>query len=164
MQENPYDGLLGMMQSEGAKFNPPSICIGEVVTPSPLSIKVNDLILDSEDIFVADFLLDGYTRDFYVVSNGTISNSGENTIEGNLTTETQVESGGTGDSSFASHSHSIRNNATLVGSSSANGNYSLTGSSNVKFKAYLKKGDLMALMPLHDEQAYIVLCKVVSLK
>lgn len=163
MEENPYDGLLGMMQLEGARLNPPSICIGEVVTTNPLSIKVDELLLEQENILIADFLLDGYKRSFHVTSNGTINNTGTTTIQGDLVSETQNESGGSGDSAFASHKHMISNSATLSGTNEANGQYNLEGDSDVEFKSYLKKGDLMALMPAYGEQIYIVLCKVVSL-
>lgn len=163
MEENPYDGLLGMMQSEGARLNPPSICIGEVVTGNPLSIKVDELVLEQENLLIADFLLEGYKRSFHVISSGTTHENGTSIIQGNLVSETQSESGGSGDSSFASHSHRVNNRATLNGDSDFNGTYELEGDSDVEFKSYLKKGDLMALMPVYGEQTYIVLCKVVSL-
>lgn len=163
MEENPYDGLLGMMQSEGARLNPPSICIGEVITDNPLSIKVDELLLEQENLLIADFLLEGYKRSFHVVSSGTINSTGTTTIQGDLVSETQNESGGSGDSAFASHKHKISNSATLSGTNEDNSQYNLKGDSDIEFKSYLKKGDLMALMPAYGEQTYIVLCKVVSL-
>lgn len=163
MNDDPYSGILSMMQTEGAKSNPPSICLGKVVSESPLEIKVDELQLDADDFLIADYLIEGYKRSLKVSSKGTISNSGESSIAGTLSSSTQNESGGSGDSSFASHAHSINNQAALSGTSQSNGQYTLEGESEVEYKAYLKKGDLLALMPMDGEQLYIVLCKVVSL-
>lgn len=127
------------MQQQGKKFNPPSVCLGEVISDNPLSIKTEDLILESDDLLVSDILLQGYKRSVDLVSSGT------------LTSSTQASSGGSGDASFASHNHKI------------SGSYNLEGSASVVFKPYLKAGDLMALMPTANGQTYIVLCKVVSL-
>lgn len=163
MTEDPYEGLLGIMQSEGARFNPPSFCLGEVVSVSPLNIKVDELILYSDDFLIADYLLEGYKRSLKVSSKGTITNNGKSSMNGTLLSSTQNTSGGSGDDSFASHNHSINNQATLSGTCESSGQYTLDGESEVEYKGYLKKGDLLALMPMLGEQMYIVICKVVSL-
>lgn len=152
MADNPYSGLLGIMQEQGAKFNPPSICLGEVVSPDPdLKIKTEDLLLDKEDILVNDLLLGGYKREFQEKSKG------QGTTSGTLQSSTQNTSGGGGYAEFASHNHSINNQATLTGE------YDSVGDSEVTFKTYLKAGDILALLPTANRQQYIVLCKVVSL-
>lgn len=152
MADNPYGGMLGIMQEQGAKFNPPSICLGEVVSPDPdLKIKTEDLVLDNEDILINDILLGGYKREFQEKSTGQV------TINGTLNSSTQNISGGSGYAEFASHNHSINNQATLTGKCDG------TSDSEVVFKTYLNAGDIVALIPTANKQQYIVLCKVVSL-
>lgn len=163
MNDDPYSGILSMMQTEGAKSNPPSICLGEVISESPLKIKVDELPLDAKDFLIADYLIEGYKRSLKVSSKGAIVNSGESSMSGTLSSGTQNTSGGSGDDSFASHNHAINNQATLSGTCESSGQYTLDGESEVEYKGYLKKGDLLALMPMYGEQLYIVLCKVVSL-
>ncbi len=222
MKKDPYVEIIMMMQKEGAKSNPPSFCLGKVVSETPLEIKVDELLLDADDFLIADYLIEGYKRSLQVTSQGTMSNNGnssmngtlvsstqntsggsgedsfashnhsinnqatfngmcesngkytlsgqgtmsnngESSIQGNLTSSTQNTYGGSGDNSFASHNHSISNQATFNGMCESNGKYTLSGESEVEFKPYLKKGDLLALMPMEGEQLYIVLCKLVSL-
>ena len=163
MNKDPYSGLIAMMQKEGAKSNPPSFCLGEIVSISPLTIKVDELLLEQDDFLIADYLVEGYKRSIQVTSQGTMTNNGNSRMNGTLVSSTQNTSGGSGDDSFASHNHSINNQATFNGSYESTGQYTLSGESEVEFKPYLKKGDLLALMPMDGEQLYIVLCKVVSL-
>lgn len=163
MKKDPYVEIIMMMQREGAKSNPPSFCLGKVVSETPLEIKVDELLLDADDFLIADYLIEGYKRSLQVTSQGTMSNNGESSMKGTLVASTQNTSGGSGEDSFASHNHSINNQATFNGMGESNGKYTLSGESEVEFKSYLKKGDLLALMPMEGEQLYIVLCKVVSL-
>lgn len=50
---NPYTGILNIMQEQGKKYNPPSICLGEISSINPLAIKTGDLELDNEDLLVS---------------------------------------------------------------------------------------------------------------
>ena len=44
MQDNPYAYLIKAMREEGSAFNPPSLNLGEVISPlGDLKIKVNGL-------------------------------------------------------------------------------------------------------------------------
>jgi hypothetical protein len=53
-----YRKILLTMQRQGKKFNPPSIGIGKVTSPPPnLIIEFNDIPLYSDDILIADYLL-----------------------------------------------------------------------------------------------------------
>lgn len=134
--EDPVAGIFNMMQNEGAKRNPPNLCTGKVISPPPnLSIKTGELELFKEDLKVADYLLKDYTRECY--------------ISGTLQSKTQSESGGSGDSSFASHFHSVSSQATVEGT--------------VKFTDTLKEGDEVAMLPSYDGNTFFVLFKVVSL-
>ena len=55
-----YAEMLGMMREQGAKDNPNTIQLG--VMQSASSVKVDDLVLNSEDLYIADYLVSGYTR------------------------------------------------------------------------------------------------------
>lgn len=152
MASNPYSGLINMMQEQGSKYNPPHIMIAEVISPDPnLTIKTEDLVLDKDDILVADSLIGEYSRELSETSQGDI------TIDSTLNSSTQYESGGSSYAEFASHNHEINNTATLSGT------YDLSGETSITFKTSLKAGDLLAVMPTNNRQRYIVLCKVVSL-
>lgn len=164
MEDTPIAKIAKAMRSEGAKDNPPSLCLGKVVSEAPLTIEVDGLPLDADNILIADYLVEGYKRSLQVTSQGTMSNNGNSSINGTLVSTTQNTSGGSGEDSFASHNHSISNQATFDGPCESTGQYTLSGESEVEFKPYLKKGDLLALMPMDGEQLYIVLCKVVSLE
>lgn len=136
---NPYTGLLNIMQEQGKKYNTPSVCIGKVVKAQPLQIKTGELLLEQDDLFISDLLTSTYKRSAHIVSSGE------------LTSSTQATSGGTGDASFATHNHKI------------SASYNLSGTADIVFKTDLKSGDLLALMPTENRQIYIVLCKVVKL-
>lgn len=58
--------VIGIMQNAGKDYNSPDIMLGEVVTPPPaLTIKVNNIILYTEQLLVADYLLPWYKRAYY---------------------------------------------------------------------------------------------------
>ncbi|WP_368490850.1 DUF2577 domain-containing protein [Clostridium sp. BJN0013] len=59
---NPYNDILLKMRRQGAAYNPPSIDIGKVVTPNPLTIQINDTPLTKKKLLVSDFLLSSYKR------------------------------------------------------------------------------------------------------
>ena len=153
MAENPYAGILSVMQQQGSINNPPTICLGEVISPEPnLTIKTEDLLLDKDDILISDILLEGYEREYTETES-----KGKMKITGTLQSATQDRGGGSGDASFSSHNHDINNDATLEGS------YESDGETKIRLKKYLKTGDLLAMMPTANRQQYIVLCRVVSL-
>lgn len=126
------------MQEQGKKYNTPAICIGKIVQAQPLQIKTADLLLDQDNLLISDILSNAYKRSVHIISSGE------------LTSSTQATSGGTGDASFATHNHKI------------SASYNINGTANIVFKADLKSGDLLALMPTENRQTYIVLCKVVK--
>ncbi|WP_249332922.1 DUF2577 family protein [Zhenhengia yiwuensis] len=55
---NPYTGLLNIMQEQGKKYNPPAVCIGKVIQPQPLQIKTGEMVLYQEDILISSVLVD----------------------------------------------------------------------------------------------------------
>lgn len=62
MKENPYSKMIEIMKKQSASVNPPSIQIGEVISPNPLAIRIGDLQIDKDNILIADYLLKDYRR------------------------------------------------------------------------------------------------------
>lgn len=55
-----YLEILRMMRERGARDNPVTLQLGEMQSPN--SVKIDDLILNAEDLYIADYLVAGYTR------------------------------------------------------------------------------------------------------
>ena len=62
MKDNPYSKLIEQMKKQGATSNSPSIQIGEVISPDPLTVRKGDLQIDKDNILIADYLLKDYRR------------------------------------------------------------------------------------------------------
>ena len=62
--DHQYAEVLEMMRSQGAKDNPTLAQIG--VMQSSNSVKIDDLVLNAEDLYIADYLVAGYTRQIKV--------------------------------------------------------------------------------------------------
>ena len=63
MKDNPYSKIIEIIKDKGASKNPPSIQIGEVISPPPnLIIKIGDLQVDKDNILIADYLLKEHKR------------------------------------------------------------------------------------------------------
>lgn len=52
---DPYIEILQRMRSEGAKFNPPGIQLGEMINSTIL--KIGDLQVDKTNLLIADYLI-----------------------------------------------------------------------------------------------------------
>lgn len=77
MKENPYSKMVELMKKQGATSNPPSVQIGEVISPNPLTIRIGDLQIDKDNILIADYLLKDYKRKIKipeVVATGETNN------------------------------------------------------------------------------------------
>lgn len=113
MQSDHYFAeMLGMMREQGRKDNPTTLQLG--VMQSANSVRINDLILTAEDLYIADYLVSGYTRSLKVpyVSE---------------TSDTQT-----------------------------------TTQPMITFTNGLKRGDLVAVQKLHDNNKFVILAKVVE--
>ena len=65
MQSDQYFAeMLKMMREQGRKDNPVTLQIG--VMRSANSVKIGDLVLTAEDLYIADYLVSGYTRNIQV--------------------------------------------------------------------------------------------------
>lgn len=53
-----YAELMGVMREEGSKDNPETLLIGTMV--SATSVEIDGLILEKDDIYIADYLMAGY--------------------------------------------------------------------------------------------------------
>ena len=58
--DHQYAEVLEMMRSQGAKDNPTLAQLG--IMQSSNSVKIDDLVLNAEDLYIADYLVAGYTR------------------------------------------------------------------------------------------------------
>ena len=64
-----YVQMLEMMREQGKKDNPTTIQLG--IMQSSNSVKLNDLLLGAEDLYIADYLKAGYTRTAGLTVGGT---------------------------------------------------------------------------------------------
>ena len=55
-----YAEMIQMMRAQGSKDNPITLQLG--VMQSANSVKIDDLVLNAEDLYIADYLISGYTR------------------------------------------------------------------------------------------------------
>ena len=84
---DPYTKILKITRNEGSKDNPPSISIGKVISPPPnlMVSKTKDLQLYKDDIYIADYLLSGYSRQVSITGGtGTAINMLDTINNGDL--------------------------------------------------------------------------------
>lgn len=134
MQSDQYFAeMLGMMREQGKKDNPSTLQLG--IMQSANSVKIDDLVLNAEDLYIADYLVAGYTRQIKVPY-----------VSG-VTVDTRQEDGwGYTDANGAYHDPDTR---TIT-------------QKQITFTDGLKKGDLVAVMKLQDTNKYVILVKVVE--
>lgn len=134
MQSDQYFAeMLGMMREQGKKDNPSTLQLG--IMQSANSVKIDDLVLNAEDLYIADYLVAGYTRQIKVLY-----------VSG-VTVDTRQEDGwGYTDANGAYHDPDTRT----------------TTQKQITFTDGLKKGDLVAVMKLQDTNKYVILVKVVE--
>lgn len=134
MQSDQYFAeMLKMMREQGRKDNPTTLQLG--VMQSANSVKIDDLVLMAEDLYIANYLVAGYTRKIKVPY-----------VTG-VTVDTTQESG------FASvnGSGSYSDPDTVV-----------SIQSQITYIDGLKKGDLVAVQKLHNTNKFVILAKVVE--
>ena len=77
---NPYNEMIKKMRRQGAAYNPPSIDIGKVISPDPLTIQINDMPLSKKDLLVSDFLLANYKRKISIPSTSATGSTTDGSI------------------------------------------------------------------------------------
>lgn len=60
---NPYSYLVSTIRKQGAVYNSPSVQLGKVVSVSPLAVTIGELQLTKDNLLLADYLKEGYSRD-----------------------------------------------------------------------------------------------------
>ena len=134
MQSDQYFAeMLNMMREQGRKDNPVTLQLG--VMQSANSVKIDDLVLNAEDLYIADYLVSGYTRKIKVPY-----------VSG-VTVDTTQESGFVSANSSGKYSDPDTRTSTQ---------------SQIIFTDGLKKGDLVAVQKLQNTNKYVILVKVVE--
>ena len=125
--------MLEIMRSQGSKDNPVTLQLG--VMQSANSVKIDDLVLNAEDLYIADYLVSGYTRVLKVpyVSGVTVDT-------------TQEDGFGTTDSN----------------GNYSDPDTKVTRQTKITYTDGLKKGDLVAVQQLAFNNKYVILARVVS--
>ena len=134
MQSDHYFAeMVELMRAQGSKDNPVTLQLG--VMQSANSVKIDDLVLNAEDLYRADYLVAGYTRQIKVpyVSGVTVDT-------------TQSDGFGYTDDKGAYHDPDTK----------------VSTQKQITFTDGLKKGDLVGVQKLNDTNKYVILVKVVE--
>jgi len=84
MQSDQYFAeMLGMMREQGRKDNPTTLQLG--VMQSANSVKIDDLVLNAEDLYIADHLVAGYTRQLKVPYVSSVAPDTQTTVQTKIT-------------------------------------------------------------------------------
>lgn len=67
--KNPYVAIINHMREQGSAYNPSSIELGIVIKVNPFTVQIGDLQLNKDNLLIADYLLENYSREIQV--NGT---------------------------------------------------------------------------------------------
>lgn len=131
--DHNYAEMLEMMREQGKKDNPTTIQLG--VMQSSNSVKIDDLVLNAEDLYIVDYLVSGYTRELKIpyVSGVTVDT-------------TQDDPFGTVDGEGNYHDPDTK----------------VTRQSKITYTDGLKKGDLVVVQKLNDNNMYVILARVVQ--
>lgn len=126
-----YAEMIEMMRAQGRKDNPVTLQLG--VMQSSNSVKIDDLVLKAEDLYIADYLIAGYTRQIKIpyVSGVTVDT-------------TQNDPFGSVDAQGQYHDPDTR----------------VSTQAKITYIDGLKKGDLVAVQKLNDTNKFVILARV----
>lgn len=126
-----YAEMIEMMRAQGRKDNPVTLQLG--VMQSSNSVKIDDLVLKAEDLYIADYLIAGYTRQIKIpyVSGVTVDT-------------TQHDPFGSVDAQGQYHDPDTR----------------VSTQAKITYIDGLKKGDLVAVQRLNDTNKFVILARV----
>ena len=126
-----YAEMINMMRSQGSKDNPVTLQLG--VMQSSNSVKIDDLVLNAEDLYIADYLISGYTRQIKIpyVSGVTVDT-------------TQNDPFGSVDAQGQYHDPDTK----------------VSTQAKITYIDGLKKGDLVAVQRLNDTNKFVILARV----
>lgn len=114
--DHNYSKLLNIMRKQGSKDNPTTLLLG--VMQSEDSVKIGDLILKKEDLYISSNLPKSFSKELVTPYVSSV----KLTVEGIITKTEEV----------------------------------------VEMKEGLKKGDIVAVMKLNNNNTYAILAKVVK--
>ena len=142
--------MLGMMREQGRKDNPTTLQLGTMQSAN--SVKIDDLLLNAEDLYIADYLRAGYVRK---IKTPYVSD---------------VELSPTSKAAIADVSLSVESAEYVTGASleKQSGEYlssitaEITEQESLVYIDGLKKGDLVAVQKLQNTNKYVILAKVVG--
>lgn len=156
--DNPFSGMINLMREQGAKFNAPNLLVGEVINADPVKIKVGDVILDKDNLYIADYLLRDYKR-AYKIEGELYFNSDGGTINGSTKNT----------SCTTTHNHLM----DRLDLKTNKDNFYAKGDGNEQSKDNkyfyyknlgLEVDDLVAIQQLSNSYKFIVFCKIKYLK
>jgi hypothetical protein len=126
-----YAEMIEMMRAQGRKDNPVTLQLG--VMQSSNSVKIDDLVLKAEDLYIADYLIAGYTRQIKIpyVSGVTVDTTQNNPF-------------GSVDAQGQYHDPDTR----------------VSTQAKITYIDGLKKGDLVAVQKLNDTNKFVILARV----
>lgn len=126
-----YAEMIEMMRAQGRKDNSITLQLG--VMQSSNSVKIDDLVLKAEDLYIADYLIAGYTRQIKIpyVSGVTVDT-------------TQHDPFGSVDAQGQYHDPDTR----------------VSTQAKITYIDGLKKGDLVAVQRLNDTNKFVILARV----
>lgn len=126
-----YAEMIEMMRAQGRKDNPITLQLG--VMQSSNSVKIDDLVLNAEDLYIADYLIAGYTRQIKIpyVSGVTVDT-------------TQHDPFGSVDAQGQYHDPDTR----------------VSTQAKITYIDGLKKGDLVTVQRLNDTNKFVILARV----
>lgn len=81
-----YAEMINLMRAQGSKDNPVTLQLG--IMQSATSVKIDDLVLNAEDLYIADYLIAGYTRQIkvpYVSAVSVVNHSAVVTTQSKIT-------------------------------------------------------------------------------
>lgn len=131
-KDSRYVDMLNLMRSQGGKDNPVTLQLG--IMQSDKSVKIGDLVLEHDDIMIADHLLAGYKRELVTPYVKSVK----------VTVDTTVSISGE------------------IGSAISTATVEDPKEKEIVTKTGLKKGDIVAVMKLSDNDTYVILAKVVN--
>ena len=133
--KNAYAELLDTMREMGSQDNPLVVEIGKIVSTKPFIVRVNDIDIDEDNIYIADNLQSGYRRGAKLEGIGKLKAS----MPGQLGAITSPAGSGTLDSVNIT---TLENEASIEGT--------------IEFSHYFRTGDLVALTPFQNNQKFII--------
>lgn len=129
--------LIGIIREQGEINNTPYAQLGVILSVTPFLVKLNDLTLDKDDLYIPYNLLE-HNVEVDIKTTGEMTNIEQSNItccKGNNT----------------NYMHDLSS-------------LSYVGSAELNIHTRFNNGDLVVLLPLQNKQKYLLINKVVGIK